>query len=666
MFLRRFVFNPLKVLLLIIVEVGFLYWMSTILDGFTIESFGAGAVYIILVLVLNYSLRPFLLRLALRFNFVVFIISIFIINALIFMVASIPFDLISLDLSSGIILALLFSIFDVLASGFFRVKRNQKDYLKIIQKNADTIFEQDQKPGFLFLEIDGLSHRVLKEALENDYAPNLKKLLDTSHSMVEWECDLSSQTSASQAGILLGNNTDIVAFRWFDRQSGKVVTSSSGEDVKRLEQQLSTHQGLLADNGVSLFNLFSGDAFVSSFTLSQFDVSTQKNWDNKTLYYYLVDPYNLPRSIVSFIAEVGNEYRNRIQQKAASITPRITRNFKYALIRGGMNIFARDVNYNGLIGKVYSGAESIYATFSGYDEVAHHSGIETHDALVTLKKIDRKFGEVFETLTSASKKYQVFILSDHGQSQGQTFKQMSGQSLDDLVRALLKDRIDVVGFTSYLEDKASLNLFLTNLDKEKDSGLIDRIAKKEIDPELKQDLADTVGAKVVVLASGNLGLIYSASSPERLTLEKMEQLFPGFVESLAAQPGIGFLMIDSQASPVVISAKGRVHLKTNQVTGENPLAQFGENASAHLLRTHSFRTCPDILVNSSYSEENKEGHAFEELVGFHGGLGGDQSKPFIIYPREYQQSFTNKIVGAENVHKTFMAVMRSSHDKVEQ
>ena len=43
-------------------------------------------------------------------------------------------------------------------------------------------------------------------------------------------------------------------------------------------------------------------------------------------------------------------------------------------------------------------------------------------------------------------------------------------------------------------------------------------------------------------------------------------------------------------------------------------------------------------------------YAFEELIGSHGGVGGWQSLPFVMHPKEL--IFPNyKVVGAENLHK---------------
>ena len=51
-------------------------------------------------------------------------------------------------------------------------------------------------------------------------APNMARwLADDGYRLTEWEPDLSSQTGASQAGILLGSNEDIPAFRWVEKET---------------------------------------------------------------------------------------------------------------------------------------------------------------------------------------------------------------------------------------------------------------------------------------------------------------------------------------------------------------------------------------------------------------------------------------------------------------
>ena len=81
-----------------------------------------------------------------------------------------------------------------------------------------------------------------------------------------------------------------------------------------------------------------------------------------------------------------------------------------------------------------------------------------------------------------------------------------------------------------------------------------------------------------------------------------------------------------------VGGKGAYYLEEDRVDGENPLAPFPPTAARHLLRTHRFAHAPDVLVGSFYDPALDEGCAFEELISFHGGLGGPQTRPFLLYP----------------------------------
>ena len=55
------------------------------------------------------------------------------------------------------------------------------------------------------------------------------------------------------------------------------------------------------------------------------------------------------------------------------------------------------------------------------------------------------------------------------------------------------------------------------------------------------------------------------------------------------------------------------------------------------------------MVGSFYDAELDEGCAFEELICFHGGLGGPQTRPFILYPPTLALP-AGPIIGAAAVH----------------
>jgi hypothetical protein len=156
---------------------------------------------------------------------------------------------------------------------------------------------------------------------------------------------------------------------------------------------------------------------------------------------------------------------------------------------------------------------------------------------------------------------------------------------------------------------------------------------------------------VVVCASGNLGLVYFARQPGRLTLEAISANFPGLIDGLVAHPGIGFLLVESEVSggPVVLGRSGRRNLNDDTVVGDDPLAGFSTHTASFLHRMSSYPNVGDIVVNSLCEPETGQVAAFEELIGCHGGAGGPQTHPFLLFPSEWGEP-SSPIVGAEQVH----------------
>jgi hypothetical protein len=155
---------------------------------------------------------------------------------------------------------------------------------------------------------------------------------------------------------------------------------------------------------------------------------------------------------------------------------------------------------------------------------------------------------------------------------------------------------------------------------------------------------------VIVLGSGNLGLVYLMELPRRLTREEIEDRHPGLLEALREHPHIGWLLVSSSRDgSVVLGANGTRYLDGDRVEGEDPLANFSPTASTHLRRTDGFQHVADIMVGSFYDPVLDEGCAFEELISFHGGLGGPQTRGFILSPPNLPLP-DRPIIGAAAVH----------------
>src|SRR5436190_1385498 len=279
-------------------------------------------------------------------------------------------------------------------------------------------------PGVLFLEIDGLAEPVLRAALEAGRMPHLASWLARgSHRLASWEPDLSSQTGASQAGILLGNNEGVVAFRWWDRKRRRVVSCSSLKDVAELETELSRGDGLLHPHGASRGNLFSGDAGDTLLTSSK--VAGVRHRSHK-FFGFFGNAYNVPRVLVLLVWEALLEVAVQLQAWVTNRRPRIHPHLSYLLVRAVTNVYLQLLTVYAVMRDVYLGVPAVYATFFAYDEVAHHSGIDGPAAHRILHRLDGVFARIESATEDAPRPYRIVILSDHGQSEGATFLQRTG------------------------------------------------------------------------------------------------------------------------------------------------------------------------------------------------------------------------------------------------
>jgi uncharacterized membrane protein YvlD (DUF360 family) len=508
--------------------------------------------------------------------------------------------------------------------------------LRVIERVARRSGEQvrTDAPGIVFLEIDGLAFPVLQRAVRDGHTPEMARWLAAgTHQLVEWETDLSSQTGASQAGILLGSNDDIPGFRWIEKESGTLMTCSAPRDCKEIERRHANGSGLLADGGASRGNLLSGGAEHVILTVSRIAAERKANPGYRA---FMANGFNVTRALVLFAWEIVLELVAAGRQRRRDVKPRGDRSGLYPLLRAAMCVLVRDLIVYSIIADMLRGRPAVYATFSGYDEVAHHSGLERPDTLEALRKIDQQFGRIERAGRYAPRPYRVVVLSDHGQTQGATFKQRNGYGLDELVRRSVNAQ-PVQTFLGGDENESAVGLAV-----EEARGI--RAAQ---DRRGKRSFGDE---DVVVLGSGNLGLIYLMEGPHRLSLEEIENRHPQLVSSLRMHRHVGFVLAhSSDRGPVALSARGSHYLREERAQGDDPLAGFSANAARHLVRSDGFEHAPDLFVNSFYDPQVDEACAFEELISFHGGMGGSQTRPFILAPVDLPLP-AQPIVGAAHVH----------------
>jgi putative membrane protein len=551
--------------------------------------------------------------------------------------------------ASAFFIAFVMVIISMITSAIFASDDELAIFRWALKKTAiPSISEDLDKPGIIFLEIDGLAGEALRDAIAMGKVPNMKRWLDCgSHKLVIWESDLSSQTSAAQAGILHGNNFGIPAFRWYDKNKNGLIISSSIKDISELERQISDGRGLLSQGGAVRGGLLSGDASRVLMTASRvLDVTSS---DLRT---YFLNPSNLLKTCSTMVLDWYLEKKAAWCQALRHEKPRVNRGGVYFILRSIITVFLRDLNLFALKGDMYSGLQFVYVTFAGYDEVSHHSGIKRSDTLEVLRKLDREFRKLEKIARDTPRKYHLVVLSDHGQTQGATFKDRYGERLEDVIRRIFhasREEYRITGYETRHESAYYIDAAL------RDFKFSNSLAGKRLRSALIHNQQIKVGNSeqddVIVLNSGNLGLVYFPAIERRVTFEELTQEFPRLLLELVAHPGIGFVMVRSKVKgTVALGKRGKIYLSTESVEGENPLIEYGPWILPNLVRADSFPNIPDILVMSTYWKDTDEVAAFEELVSSHGGAGGNQSRPFILYPMQFDLG-TQQILGAEAVYK---------------
>ena len=506
--------------------------------------------------------------------------------------------------------------------------------------------------GMVLLEIDGLSYERMQTAADKNLMPTVRDLIGKgSHCLSLFECGLPSQTSACQAGILFGSNAEIPAFRWYDKSQRRMLVSNHLADATEINDFHSTGLGLLR-GGSSINNLINGDAARTLLTLSTLSGASASKVPSERAVdlfnSFWLNPYTFARTIALSVIDVLREVVQAITQILKNEQPRINRLVGgYPFLRVITNVFLRDLATYAVMQEIVRGTPIIYTTFVGYDEVAHHAGPDTSDALNTLRGYDRQVRHVLQTIERlAPMDYDLFLLSDHGQTAGATFRQRYGKTLRQLIDELTHDQVSVAEMKTQEAGRSYVKALLTELSmantqlQAQRNTRIRRAAMQGamktlggIDKPAPVDSMDA--SAIVVCASGCLALVYFNSiSQNKASLAQIETAHPHLIEAMVRHAGIGFVVgYDGDGNVIVLGKGGARNLSTGSVTDNDPLAPFGnvELRAEQILRLAEFNNAGDLIVNSMLFADGSVA-AFEELIGSHGGLGGQQTHAFILHP----------------------------------
>ncbi|WP_426565550.1 phage holin family protein [Angustibacter sp. McL0619] len=656
-----------------------------ILPGITADDWWDIAFAVVLVAAVTIVLRPILGALAVATSWFGIVVIGFFAQAVIVYVGLILSPGIHIDgFGTALVASWLYAIMGALGAWLMLVDDDSALLAHVVRSAQPSRFARrrarrkgitlpvpgaDGLDGVVFVQLDGVPWPLLQVGVASGDIPTISRWVRSgTHVMREWTAAIPCTTPVSQAGILHGNNDGMPAFRWYEKDSGRLLVANRPADAAEIESRVSDRHGLLADDGCSISNLFSGDAEINMLSMAGMSEGRRGLGPSRSYASFVLHPFGFTRAFFLTIGEMVKELHQGWQQERRGIEPRIHRHGSYVLLRAATNVMLRDLNMALVAEQMVLGRRAIYVDFVDYDEIAHHAGPLRSESIASLVGLDQVVESLERVAEQVNRRYHFVLLSDHGQSQGPTFLQKYGQSLEDVVSELA-DSQDTVAVTSSIEGWGPVNAFLTDLTGQ--SGMAASIARRSLagrsqdggvglgpgDREAAAAQGEGADAtsqrpELVVVGSGNLGLVWFAREPGRLTLEQLEELHPGLVGALANHPGVGWVLVQTAShGPVVVGANGLHRLVDGTIEGEDPLAPFVATAAPDLLRLAGFGNAADLFVGSAFEPMTDEVSAFEELVGCHGGLGGWQTSAMLVHPAEWPMTEAEHLHGAPALHR---------------
>ena len=503
--------------------------------------------------------------------------------------------------------------------------------------------------GFVVIQVDGLSYGRLLTAMSQRKLPFVRKL----HARGELRLhrflsEIPTSTPAFQAGLFYGDNSNIPGFQFYDRPTRRHFRMGRSEFAHDVQSERA-NPGVL--RGGSVFScVFTGDAEASLFIFSTMLAPHRwkfvlRVWDIILLSFMNISILFriLVLGVVELVLAVCDMIKWYLKRGI------VRRELEFIGARLALTVIGRETITLGAVIDIFRGVPSVYVNYLGYDEHSHLRGPDSKVAYWTLRGIDRCIRRIHRAASHAERKYDIYILSDHGQARCRPFEVVVGQSLGDFVKERLAG-LEVASDSLKDERAAHLARLTDGLHRMAHPMprafrrplrayarfLQRRIGERPLlgDPESRQD--------VIVVSSGPIAYLYWTRFDEPLTAEEIDEMHPDLLDGMVACPGIGFVSVRTQDGGVLVhSATGQMLLTEDEarVTGEMPFDKslFRPHVLAGVRRVTRMPRAGDICIWGSFASAGHISYSYE--YGAHSGCSDEELSAFVLAPPDADYDF---------------------------
>jgi Type I phosphodiesterase / nucleotide pyrophosphatase len=446
------------------------------------------------------------------------------------------------------------------------------------------------------LHIDGLSANVLERAVHDGDMPFVRHLMDVEgYELHRYRCGLPSTTPFAQAGILYGDNAEIPCFRWWDRERKVVVQFGTRSTFKKVADKYFADCDPLTRDGACIAACYPGgaaDDFGISYRERTYGQEPKSRSAWRVVLPYLANPLNIGEWLWQLVAVLVRTVRDYATSRSEGRHPAAS----YVAVEAAEEIFVHHLTRYAVLKAMREGYSPIYAAFYAYDEVAHAFGPADPATERMLRHVDHTIGKVARDRDHGKGRYEVVVLSDHGQIETTPFEASHGRAFVEVLAEL------VPGF------------------------VVEEVEGKRSGPS-EQDAQ----GKIMVTKSGGAAHIYFTDRSERMAHGELKSRHPNLGEGLARLPQLSLVMTRDGDEDVFLC--GQEELRGEEVKAVLARYDDPDILFEQITRLNSFGHAGDIVVFGAFIDGKQVN--FENQAGGHGSIGGEQLHPFLLVKGEW-------------------------------
>ena len=461
-------------------------------------------------------------------------------------------------------------------------------------------------------------------------APFLKRLLGRyNYRMQPMSAGLPTSTPAFQMAMMYGVQPDIPGFHYHDKRRRKDIHFPRAGHAALVEDEQARGRPGIVTNGSAYGCVFTGGALNNLFTFTMLKRPTGAGL-LRALSAFVVLAWVIVKSVVLTGAELIRALLRFLADPASAWA----RGWRSLAIKIGASVWVRELFTLAVSRDLYAGVPVIYVNYFDYDVSAHAYGPRPRRAFRALHRIDDSLEQLWRVLRRVPEyRYDLYLLSDHGQVASTPYQQLSGgKPFERLFFEQFFPSLAPRQAGPARPQRHSLASDIKAIRRHHEPGVFQRFMNY-----LEQDFPWVLGELpeareahgVRVVSGGPYAFVYFLDFEHPLTLTQIDQRLPGLADEISRSRGIGYVLTRTDDGPVCLW-RGKAYRLNDDEPG--PFAGREDRALVlQGIRDLMAMPCAGDLV--LYGNDSADGNvSYIPETEAHGGPSSDEIQVFIVHP----------------------------------